>query len=187
MNSEPNPNRSFDWTKIWVIVVVVAMLGLALLPSLGVMIEKQRRATCLNNLKQLGLSVRLYKGDQWPTYATDGNQTTVGSLALMTNNYQTSYKTWICPSDVGVKTGSPTQPFTSRNLSYAYNGFTLTDGTQPDTPLLADRTSGDIRSTSAWANNAWTHKSDGGNVVFADGHAEFVQQMKVPMYHGKNP
>jgi hypothetical protein len=167
----------------WVIVVVVAMLGLVLSASLFSMREKQRRATCLNNLKQIGLSLRLYS----EIYPCDPQMTTLGSLALMTNNYQTSYKTWICPSDIGVTIGSPTQPFTSKNLSYAYNGFGLSENVEPDTPLLADRTSADIRSSTPWANNVWTHKTDGGNVLFDDDHVAFMKTLPVPMYRGKNP
>ena len=64
---------------------------------------------------------------------------------------------------------------------------------QPDTPLLADRTSkygagvtwsGDA---SPYVGNAWTHKSDGGNVLFADGHVEWVKIFSPPMYQTKNP
>jgi hypothetical protein len=56
---------------------------------------------CQNNLKQIGLSLRLYSGDYQKRFPTDAASTTLGSFALLTNNYQTSYKTWICFSDPG--------------------------------------------------------------------------------------
>ena len=169
-------------------IAIIAVLAGMLLPTLCAPRETARRSTCLNNLKQIGLAMRLYSGDYNGRFPTDISGTTVGSFGLMTNNYQTSYKTWICPSDPGVVASGSLLPFTRTNLSYAYAGFGLTEKVQPDTPLACDRSSsGNLTARKPWANNAWTHKSDGGNVLFADGHVEFLRSPKSPMYRAKNP
>lgn len=143
---------------------------------------------CLNNVKQIGLSLRLYSGDFQKRFPCDAAGTAIGSFTLLTNLYQTSYKTWVCPSDLGVYPGGPTYPLSRTNLSYAYGGFGLTEETQPDTPLICDRSSaGDPTGVTPWKYNKWTHKSDGGNVLYADGHVAWVKTMDVPMYRGKNP
>jgi len=38
-----------------------------------------------------------------------------------------------------------------------------------------------------YANNKWTHKTDGGCVLFADGHVAWQREFRPPMYNGKNP
>jgi prepilin-type processing-associated H-X9-DG protein len=139
-------------------------------------------------MKQIGLSLRLYSGDFSERFPCDATATTLGSFGLLTNKYQTSYKTWVCPSDPGMIAGAPVHPWTSTNLSYAYGGFGLTEKTRPDTPLACDRSSdGNPTGKKPWARNQWTHKSDGGNVLFVDGCVAFQQTMPVPMYRGKNP
>ena len=60
---------------------------------------------------------------------------TLAAFGLLTNWFQTSYPTWLCPSDVGVVPGSSTTAFTKANLSYAYGAFGMTENLQPDSPL----------------------------------------------------
>jgi len=190
MNTEIIPHRRFDRIAFWAVVVITMMFGLLLYPVLIRAREQRNRAICMNNLKQIRLAMMLYSNTSREEYPCDSSRSTLGSYALMTNDYQSSFKTWVCPSDLGVVIGSPSKPFTSRNVSYAYGGFGFNDikeGVQPDTPVITDRTSGNIRSDTPWSNNTWTHRSDGGNVAFADGHVEFIKLMKVPMYNGKNP
>ena len=172
-------------------LLVIAAVGLlfigVILAVVPQRIEAKRRSTCLNNLKQIGLAMRLYSGDCTEKFPCDKAVTTVGSFALLTNTYQTNYKTWICPRDKGVTSGSSDRTFTSKNVSYAYGGFGLSETVQPDTPVACDRTTGNLTSARPYDGNRWTHKTAGGNVLFADGHVAWKQTMDVPLYHGKNP
>ncbi len=174
---------------IVLIAVLSALAGLTLLqPPLGAPSDKARRASCLNNLKQIGLSLRLYSGDYNERFPCDASGTTLGSFALLTNSYQTSYKTWICPSDIGVTAATASSPFTATNLSYAYGAFLLTEIAPTNMPLACDRSSvGNPTGTNPWKRNRWTHKSDGGYVLFADGRVEFRQTINPPMSGAKNP
>lgn len=138
--------------------------------------------------------MRLYSEDHKQWFACDAATTTMGSFALLTNKYQSSLLTWMCPTDTGYPTGClatshlpAINPFLTKQISYAYAGFGLSEAVQPDTPLMADRTSGDIRSSTPYVGNTQTHKEDGGCVVFADGHVAFQKKFIPPMYNGKNP
>ena len=181
-------NGCFTLIELLIVIAIIAILAGMLVPTLNQAREKSRRSNCLNNLKQIGYQIRIYSSDyaeRFPS-APGGSGTTLASYGLITNAFAPYYKIWICPSDKGVvvSTGGG---FTSTNLSYTYGGFGLTETVDPDTPLACDRTTGDIQSSAPWTTNTWTHKSDGGNVLYADGRVVFVRSMVPPMYNGQNP
>jgi prepilin-type processing-associated H-X9-DG protein len=188
MNDKPGRPR-ITFIEVLVIVAIGAIFYGMLWPGHCMQAnEKVRRATCLSNLKQIGLALRLYAEEHGGELPCDLSTTTLGSFAMLTNNYQTSYKTWICPSDPNVSAGSRNTSFTAHNLSYAYGGFGLIGKAHPETPIACDRSSaGDPIGSRPWDGNSCTHKSDGGNVLYADGHVAFTKTMKPPMVRGKNP
>ena len=184
----PRPSPTF-----WIALAVIGVLVLLMWPACRVAREKARRARCMGNLKQIGLAMRLYSADNKGRYPTEAQATALGSWALLTNSYQISHCLWVCPTDAHIagcsviSRGMAPNPFSTRIVSYSYGAFGLTEQTQPDTPLACDRTSGDVRSLTPYINNQWTHKSDGGNVLFVDGHVVWQSKFVPSMYNGRNP
>lgn len=100
--------RGFTLIELLVVIAIIAILASLLLPALSTAKERSKRASCLNNQRQLLLTVHIYAGDSQEKLlagGTDANDprdthTPVFSMVSKTNllRYASDLKAVDCPS-----------------------------------------------------------------------------------------
>jgi prepilin-type N-terminal cleavage/methylation domain-containing protein/prepilin-type processing-associated H-X9-DG protein len=84
-----NPDRGFTLTELLVVMAIIVILAALLLPGLSSAKGNAKRATCLNNLKQINVAVLLYAGDNHELLPSVAN---TGDNKRGSNSFQVYYK-----------------------------------------------------------------------------------------------
>lgn len=147
------------WLKSFAVTLTVFIIGamffiMGMNPYLSEAREKARIATCVNNLKQLGLALRMYAGDNDDIFPE--------SLADLYPDYITQPRVFYCPGEyyVGAGEGEYLAPktFDPSKISYTYTPG-LTEEANPGEIIVIDKSPSN-------------HKGKVLNILYIDGHVE---------------
>ncbi len=101
--------KGFTLIELLVVIAIIAILAAILFPVFARAREKARQTSCLSNMKQIGLGVKMYVSDydskyprEWYGALPDGNYATRGlNYREMLLPYIKNDQIWLCPSREG--------------------------------------------------------------------------------------
>ena len=161
--------KGFTMMELLVVIAIIAILAALLLPALSKARENARRVSCMNNLRQFGVSFSMYAEDHFERY-TDQVSTLYGNPGDGTiyPDYISTARTFWCSSDYTNEPPTTIDKDTvngsdSCQISYAY-AFGLRVANAAYCPMMSD----------AGVNN---HQGYGGNVLYLDGSVRWVKKL----------
>ncbi len=210
-NAPSCQTRAFTMVEMLTVIAVIGILAAILLPVLNKSETRTKRVICINSLNQIGLAFHAFSNDHNGKFPMAISTNDGGSLEYVESgfnageNFYTAFRnfqalsgelvspqTVVCPMDTRVAITN-FAALQNQNLSYFVGVLSTFD--KPVSILAGDRNLATnsfeqptILGFNPWSNLGWTwelHQFK-GNVLFADGHVEELNNYSLATAEGSS-
>jgi len=192
--------RAFTLIELLVVIAIISILAAILFPVFARARENARRASCMSNLKQIGLGILMYKQDYDERYLCHYAGNPLVAWPVILQPYIKSTQLFDCPSYNYTFSGTTAS---AAGIPYGYNQwlsnypgwYPCTDATitRPTTTVMVaetggtpDQSTGYLVSYSPYSLPPATYDATkygltsrhlgGLNVLWCDGHVKWLKQ-----------
>jgi prepilin-type N-terminal cleavage/methylation domain-containing protein len=193
-------SHGFTLIELLVVVAIISILAAILFPVFARARESARRASCLSNMKQIGIGIMMYTQDydeRYPivtSYTIDAfaTETTTPSPFQEIYPYTKSWQILVCPSAIanGATAKNATSYFIDGTVINE-TGVSMAAINEPAKRIVIQdyyesRKYAYVRpyltggKYVSWLGTGYSDiHFDGGNLIFADGHAKWRRKTSI--------
>jgi len=194
--------RGFTLIELLVVIAIIAILAAILFPVFARAREKARQSSCLNNVKEIMLSILMHAQD-YDEMLIPASQPRGGDWYVLLDPYVKNLQVWTCPS-CKVNETATYNKFLGYGWNYAEFGYRwneleedLADGTRPfrygactklaeiaapaETIIIGDNTDDQTYCRYLYRRSSASpyRHNGGGNMGMCDGHAKWYAQSEL--------